>query len=72
MITTVIIPEDLNQAFDTYLRSKSNFTKFPPSVRRGILDWIFNAKTEKTRKKRISETAQLAEQNVRANQYTHK
>ena len=36
---------------------------------RGILEWIANAKTPVTRAKRIEETARLARQNLRANQW---
>ena len=66
------IPEDLEQAFSQYPSSKENFQAFPPSTRRGILEWIFNAKRPATRQKRIEETATLAEQNIRANQYPRK
>jgi hypothetical protein len=42
---------------------------FPPSLQRSILEWIALAKTQETRTKRIQETAQLAEENIRANHY---
>ncbi|GBF50294.1 hypothetical protein LPTSP4_18190 [Leptospira ryugenii] len=63
------IPSDLLKELEKYKQAKANFLAFPKSVRRGILEWIGNAKKEETRKNRISETASLAEQNVRANQY---
>jgi len=42
------------------------------SARRGILEWIVQAKTPPTRAKRIAETARLAQDNVRANQWRPK
>ncbi|HCK21575.1 MAG TPA: hypothetical protein DHW15_05280 [Bacteroidetes bacterium] len=47
----------------------NNWEAFPRSVRRGILEWIFNAKKPATRAQRIKETVEKAAQNVRANQY---
>lgn len=46
--------------------------QFSKSSRKGILEWILNAKTAETRAKRILETASLAAQNVKANQYVKK
>lgn len=66
------IPADLKSQFDKYPASESNFGSFPNSVKRGILEWILNAKRPETRYKRVDETAKLAAQNIRANQYTPK
>lgn len=66
------IPTDLDKAFKNYKHAKDNFEGFPPSVRRGILEWIINAKKPATRAKRVAETARLAEQNLRANQWSKK
>lgn len=68
-VENLTIPDDLSLELAKYPKAKQYFDKFPPSARRGILEWIFNAKKEVTRKKRIEETASLAEQNIRANQY---
>lgn len=62
-------PADLVAAFKRYPGSAKNFAAFPPSVRRGILEWIVQAKKPDTRAKRIEETAALAGQNKRANQW---
>lgn len=64
----LIIPEDLGKQFDKYEHSRENFQNFPDGIRKNILSWIALARTEKTRKKRIEETALLAEDNKRANQ----
>jgi len=68
-IENLEIPHDLTAEFSNYLSSAENFEKFPRSVKRGILEWIINAKRPETRKKRIVETASLAAKNVRANQF---
>jgi len=66
------IPADLQALFDANKTAESNFLAFPPSTKRGILDWISTAKTPETRKKRMEETVTLAAQNIRANQYVPK
>ncbi|MCS6848278.1 MAG: YdeI/OmpD-associated family protein [Anaerolineae bacterium] len=63
------IPPDLEQALAAYPNARRHFDAFPRSVKRSILEWISNAKKPETRAKRIAETAQLAEQNLRANQW---
>jgi uncharacterized protein YdeI (YjbR/CyaY-like superfamily) len=63
------IPPDLAQEFAKYDAASSNFEDFPRSVKRGILEWIANAKRDTTRANRISETARLAQENIRANQW---
>jgi len=63
------IPPDLGQALANYPTAADYFDAFPRSVKRGILEWITNAKTLATRSKRIEETARLAAENKRANQW---
>jgi uncharacterized protein YdeI (YjbR/CyaY-like superfamily) len=63
------IPPDLLRAFTKHEMAAENFEKFPRSVKRSILEWIGNAKTATTRTKRITETADLAAINERANQW---
>jgi uncharacterized protein YdeI (YjbR/CyaY-like superfamily) len=65
-------PSDLQAAFGQHAGSAKHWAAFPPSTRRAILEWISLAKTPATRNKRINETAQLAAQNIRANQWTPK
>jgi uncharacterized protein YdeI (YjbR/CyaY-like superfamily) len=62
-------PPDLAAALDSYPAARANFEAFPRSARRGILEWIVQAKTPATRAKRIDETARLAQDNIRANQW---
>ena len=68
-VDNLVIPDDLAEEFDKYEDAEENFKAFPPSTQRGILEWIFNAKRDATRKKRIEETARLAQKNERANQW---
>ncbi len=63
------IPSDLACMLAKHDAATGNFEKFPRSVKRGILEWIGNAKTTATRTKRIAETADLAAINQRANQW---
>jgi uncharacterized protein YdeI (YjbR/CyaY-like superfamily) len=66
------IPEDLGRALASHPLASANFEAFPRSAKRGILEWITNAKTTKTRAKRVAETARLASKNERANQWRPK
>lgn len=68
-VENLIIPADLNEAFDKLTASRENFEAFPRSVKRGILEWLFNAKRAETRQKRIKEISEMAQRNERANQY---
>ena len=66
------IPPDLSKALTCYENAAANFEAFPRSVKRGILEWIQLAKRAETRATRIEETARLASQNLRANQWRGK
>jgi uncharacterized protein YdeI (YjbR/CyaY-like superfamily) len=68
-VDQLAVPDDLAAALDALPPARANFDGFPPSARRGILEWISTAKTAPTRAKRIDETARLAQQNRRANQW---
>ena len=63
------IPPDLETALAGYADAAGHFNAFPRSVKRGILEWIGNAKRPETRKRRVEETARLADKNIRANQW---
>ena len=66
------VPPDLEAALVLLPPAETHFLAFPPSARRGILEWIAQAKTPTTRQKRIDETARMAQQNERANAYIRK
>jgi uncharacterized protein YdeI (YjbR/CyaY-like superfamily) len=63
------VPADLAAALQARPPAQELFALFPRSVKRGILEWIVQAKTEATRAKRIEETARLAALGERANQW---
>jgi uncharacterized protein YdeI (YjbR/CyaY-like superfamily) len=63
------VPADLEQALREFPNASANFAAFPKSAKRGILEWIVQAKRPETRAKRIEETARLANENIRANQW---
>ncbi len=67
-VENLIVPDDLQAAFDQQPEAFINWQNFSPSSRRGILEWIFNAKKPETRQKRILETVRLAQENLKANQ----
>jgi uncharacterized protein YdeI (YjbR/CyaY-like superfamily) len=68
-VSALTIPADLDLALSQFSLAKKHFVQFPPSVKRGILEWILNARRPETRAARIEETARLAQDNVRANQW---
>lgn len=68
-VDNLILPDDLRSRFDRNPTAFKHWKNFPDSVKRGILEWIFNAKREETRLKRITQTVDLAQQNIRTNQY---
>jgi uncharacterized protein YdeI (YjbR/CyaY-like superfamily) len=63
------IPPDLATALAAYPNAASHFDAFPRSAKRSILEWISIARKPETRAKRIEETARLAEETIRANQW---
>ncbi|MGB3634291.1 MAG: YdeI/OmpD-associated family protein [Rubrobacteraceae bacterium] len=68
-VEALIVPDDLAAALAEYDDAGGNFAAFPRSTKRGILEWIKQAKRAETRSKRVRETAELASKNIRANQY---
>lgn len=66
------IPPDLKEALASLPSAAGNFDTFPRSAKRGILEWILNARRPETRSARVAETARLASRNERANQWKGK
>jgi uncharacterized protein YdeI (YjbR/CyaY-like superfamily) len=64
-VEALIIPADMQELFDKNKKAYANFMAFPPSTIRGILEWILNAKRPETRLKRITQTVEKAEINIR-------
>ena len=71
-VSEAIVPDDLSAAFNENPPAQTHWDNFSKSSRKGILEWILNAKAPETRAKRILETATMAAQNVKANQYVKK
>jgi uncharacterized protein YdeI (YjbR/CyaY-like superfamily) len=64
------VPDDLAAALAADPVAAGHWAAFPPSTRKGILQWVLAAKRPETRAARVAETVRLAGQNVRANQWT--
>ena len=71
-VEDLVVPPDLAAAFDAVPGSREQWEAFPRSAKRGVLEWIVQAKTAPTRAKRIAETAEKAGRGERANQWTRK
>ena len=61
----LILPPELINAFKENPLARANFEAFPESSRRNALQWMYDAKTDATRQKRIKQTVESAAQNVR-------
>lgn len=66
-VENITVPADLQQAFDGNKTAFENWSNFSRSSKRGILEWILNAKRPETRQKRIEETVSMAAKNLKAN-----
>jgi uncharacterized protein YdeI (YjbR/CyaY-like superfamily) len=64
------IPIDLLAALNKSKIAKSNFDKFPRSAKRGILEYLLNAKKVETRINRISKIVEDSKGNIRTGQNT--
>ena len=65
-----VVPEDLAAAFEARPGAREHWDAFPRSARRGILEWIVQARRPETRARRVATTAEAAERGERANQWT--
>ena len=68
-VEDLIVPADLAAALAGIDGARANWDAFPRSPRRGILEWIVQAKRPATRAARIRETAEAAARNERAHQW---
>jgi uncharacterized protein YdeI (YjbR/CyaY-like superfamily) len=66
-VDALLEPSDLTQALEEVEGAQAMWARFPPSSRRGILEWINAAKRAQTRADRIAKTAILAAQGIKAN-----
>ena len=63
------IPPELEALFLKHPKAKEFYEGLSPSSHKIILEWIYQAKTDETKMKRIHETVDLAEQGVKAHHY---
>ncbi|MEM7550990.1 MAG: YdeI/OmpD-associated family protein [Bacteroidota bacterium] len=68
-VENLIPPKEMEKLLKQNPKAENHWNAFPKSVKRGILEWIFNAKRQETKMKRIEETVRLAKDNKRANRY---
>lgn len=69
-VENLLVPPDLASALDAVPGARDHWDRFPPSARRGILEWIVQARRPDTRARRIVTTAEHAGRGERANQWT--
>jgi uncharacterized protein YdeI (YjbR/CyaY-like superfamily) len=68
-VEAMVCPPDLAKALAANPAAGEFFEAFPRSAKKGIYQWVVQAKRPETRAKRVTETVELATRNVRANQY---
>ncbi len=63
------MPEELNRLLMSNTKARLFYDAMAPSSHKIILEWIYAAKTEDTKMKRIVETVELASQGIKAHHY---
>jgi uncharacterized protein YdeI (YjbR/CyaY-like superfamily) len=64
-VENLVEPVELRAALDARPEARKNWDAFPRSTRRATLEWIGAAKRPETRERRVTETVDLAAQNLR-------
>jgi uncharacterized protein YdeI (YjbR/CyaY-like superfamily) len=65
-VENLLIPEDLQLAFEQNEIAFENYKNFSPSYRKSYLYWLNQGKREETRKNRIAEIIKLCNQNKKS------
>lgn len=65
-VENLVIPPDLQKAFDKNPNAFENYMNFSPSYRKSYLYWLNQGKREETRKKRIKEIVSLCSKNIKS------
>jgi uncharacterized protein YdeI (YjbR/CyaY-like superfamily) len=65
-VEDLIVPTDLEMAFDKNSTAFENYKNFSPSYRKSYLYWLNQAKREETRNNRITEIINLCSQNKKS------
>jgi len=63
------MPPELIEQLAANPAAQAFYDTMPPSSHRIILEWIYSAKTDQTKQKRITETVELAAKGVKAHHY---
>jgi len=66
----LIIPDDLDKAFQKRKNAKEYFVSLSRSDKRNILQWLVLAKRQETREKRIIEIVELADKKQKPKQFS--
>ncbi|NND63613.1 MAG: hypothetical protein HKN48_10545 [Flavobacteriaceae bacterium] len=67
-VENLIIPPELQKAFDLNPHAYENYQSFSPGYRKGYLSYLNSAKRPETREKRIREIIQLCHSNLKSRQ----
>ena len=62
-------PSDLTGALDAVPAARQAWDGFPPSARKTLLQWVFDAKRDETRQKRVRQIVEEAAEGRRANEW---
>ncbi len=65
-VEELIIPKDLEAAFEENKLAYDNYLNFSPSYRKSYLYWLNQAKQEETRNSRVKEIVSLCEQYIKS------
>lgn len=65
-VENLIIPDDLQAAFNQSNPAYTNYSNFAPSYKKSYLFWLNHAKRPETRRKRIEEIIRLCESNKKS------
>jgi uncharacterized protein YdeI (YjbR/CyaY-like superfamily) len=67
-VENLIVPNDLQQAFNNNLVAFNNYNNFAPGYRKSYLYWLKQAKREATRQDRIKKIIHFCEQDIKTRQ----
>ena len=67
-VENLIIPDDLQQAFDANLEAYKNYQNFARGYRKSYLYWLKQAKREATRQNRINKIIENCAKNLKSSQ----
>lgn len=65
-VENLVIPPELQTAFDKNPTAFTNYQAFSKSYKKGYLYWLNQAKRQATREKRISEIIKFCEKNIKS------